>query len=212
MANEKRASPSAYGYSDEYEYLRICPTCYELYETARPDGEEQRCTCRPAGKRWPHRDFNQRAMLCRCCGLNVLPSGSRWSPYFCRECRLLAMGVSVWNRRLVFPTGRHSLMHAWVPKTPSAARSDHGNEVEAQAAGVHAALQGIEHGSDGLWHWYALVMPRNLQHFGLEGDVSLLEYLEAVAAGAPALSTRLEAFDGLCRFFQPSLRESERKN
>jgi len=189
---------------ERYQYLYICSTCYGLYETGRPDGEEQRCACHPdKGPRWPSYDFNQRAMLCRCCGLNVLPSGSRWAPFFCRECQLLAMGVSVWNRRLIFPIGRHSLMHTWVPDTPSASLGDGENDGDTLAEGVHGALQGIARGTDGLWLWYATIMPRNLRRFGLKGDVSLREYMDAVAAEAPALSTRLEAFDGLCRLFQP---------
>lgn len=94
MADEEQTSPSDYGYDDRYEYLHICPTCYELYETGRPDGEEQRCRYQPGEETaWPYHDFN-------------------------------------------------------------------------------------EHGSGGLWHWYAIVMPRNLKHFGLEGDVSLREYME----------------------------------
>jgi hypothetical protein len=47
-----------------------------------------------------------------------------------------------------------------------------------------------------------MIMPRNLEHFGLSGDVSLRDYMEAVAAEAPKLSSRLKAFDGLCQFFQ----------
>jgi hypothetical protein len=181
----------------------ICSTCFHLYERGRADNENQRCKCQPVEeKRWPISDFNEHAILCRCCGLNVLPSGCRWDPYFCRECQLLAMGVSVWNQRLVFPIGRHSLMHTWIPKTPSASLHDHGSRTDELADGVYHAVRGVARGSDGLWQWYETIMPRNLEHFGLRGDVSLRVYMEAVAAEAPKLGSRLKAFDGLCQFFQ----------
>lgn len=54
-------------------------------------------------------------------------------------------------------------------------------------------------------------VPATPSDYGYE-YLRMREYLEAVAAQAPALSTRLEAFDGLCRFFQPGLRERDRKN
>jgi len=194
--------PSDYGYDDEYAYLHICSTCFHLYETGRPDGMEQRCNCRPKqGERWPYHDFNERAILCQCCGLNVLRSGSRWSPFFCRGCQLLAMGVSVWNRHLVFPIGRHSLMHTWVPNTPSASLRDH-HRPEELATGVYHALRGISRATDGLSQWYQMIMPRNLEHFGFVGDVSLREYIEAVAREDPSLHGRMEAFDGLCQLFR----------
>jgi hypothetical protein len=193
--------PSDYGYGEQLASMHICSTCFHLYDVDHPDGEEQRCTCQPVEEtKWPIRDFNERAILCLCCGLNVLPSGCRWDPYFCRECQLLAMGVSVWNRRLVFPIGRHSLMHTWASWTPSEPLDGRGDDV---ATGVYKALRIIGRGTDGLWQWYEMIMPRNLEHFGLSGDVSLRVYMEAVAAEAPALSSRLKAFDGLCQMFQP---------
>ena len=213
MDDKERVSPSEYGYDEQYEYMHICPTCFHLYEMGRPDTEEQRCNCQPAEEtRWPYHDFNQRAILCRCCALNVLPSGSRWSPYFCRECRLLVMGVSVWNRQLIFPIGRHSLMHTWVPDTPSASLHNHQSHPDDVVAGVYHALGGISRGAEGLSQWYQTIVPRNLKRFGLAGDVSLRAYIEAVTAEAPALSTRLEAFDGLCRLFQSDPLETAERN
>lgn len=213
MRSEDEVPATDYGYQEQLASFRICTTCFHLYETGRPDGEEQRCKCRPVEEtRWAFGDFNEHAILCRCCGLNVLPSGSRWHPYFCRECQLLAMGVSVWNRRLVFPIGRHSLMHTWVPNTPSASLSEHRDNVGALVDGVHESLHRVARGSDGLWKWYETIMPRNLEHFGLSGDVSLRDYLEAVAAEVPALSSRLKAFEGLCAFFQSDPHDGSRTN
>lgn len=109
--------------TDARAHLCICGTCYALYETERPDGMNQPCRCTPRDEpRWPGHDFNEHALLCLCCGLEVVSSGSRWSSYVCRECQLLAMGVSLWERRLVFPIGRHSMMHTWVPDTRARSR------------------------------------------------------------------------------------------
>jgi hypothetical protein len=205
MVGEDRASPADYGYDDdEHAYLHVCPKCFELYEKDRPDGMNQTCACHPNDpERWPGADFNQHAMMCRCCALNVLASGSRWHPYFCRECQLLAMGVSVWNRRLVIPVGRHSIMHSWVPRT-AAQPLPTGQEIDLDelAETLAATLQDISKTTDLLWKWYRTSMKRNLKRFGLKSGVSLREYMEAVVAEKPALSTRLEAFEGLCKRFR----------
>jgi hypothetical protein len=202
---EDEVPPMEYGYQEQLATMHICSTCFHLYDVDHPEGENQRCRCQPVeDSKWPIGDFNEHAILCRCCGLNVLPSGSRWHMYFCRECQLLAMGVSVWDRRLVFPIGPHSLMHTWASWTPSEPLDGRGDDV---ATGVYKALRIIGRGTDGLWQWYEMIMPRNLEHFGLSGDVSLRVYMEAVAAEAPALSTRLKAFDGLCQMSQYGTRD-----
>ena len=33
------------------------------------------------------RDFNKAYETCYCCGLEVLESGSKWSPFFCQDCK-----------------------------------------------------------------------------------------------------------------------------
>jgi hypothetical protein len=128
----------AHGWREEYTYLRICATCFHLFETNRPDGLNQRCRCAPdRGPRWPGSDFNERASLCRCCGFEVMRSGSRWSEFFCRECGLFAMGLSVSARQIVFPIGRHSLMHTWMPgnstRIPASQRDQRGGSPRAFA-------------------------------------------------------------------------------
>jgi hypothetical protein len=201
-----------HGYIDDYHYLRICATCYELYEEGRPDGQNQHCRCVPRGlATWPRYDFDERALLCRCCGQEALHSGSKWSPFFCDACKPLAMGVSIWHRRLIFPIGRHTIMHTWVPKTPWPSLQAHGGDTTRLGAGVLSSLQAVSKGSDGLWEWYPIIMARNLGQLALDGDVRLQDYLEAVErAESDVLSNRLKAFEGLCEFFQsgPPLPES----
>jgi len=192
-----------YGYEQDFQSLRICGTCYDLYEENRSDGMEQHCRCHPRRQTWPGYDFDERAILCRCCGLEVLRSGSRWSSFFCRECQLLAMGVSVWQRQLVFPIGRHTLMHTWVPDTPASSLADDGVDDAELVEGVHTAVMAISKGANGLLGWYEVIMPQNLARVGLAGAVLVRDYLQAIDRKELGnLHTRLEAFEGLCEFFR----------
>ena len=181
-------------------WFRICGTCYALYEIGRPDGLNQQCRCSAqTADPWPRFDFNERARLCACCGMEVLASGSRWSPYFCRECQLLAMGVSLWERRLVIPIGRHSMMHTWVPATrgphpaPTAvARAD-------TAEAVYVAVRAIAGAGDRLHQWSALIVSRHLLHLGLPDGTPLSDYLDAIKETG---TTRWGLFAELCEFLR----------
>lgn len=190
--------------ADELQHLRICGTCYALYETGRPDGMAQRCRC-VFGEEdpWPGFDFNERASLCLCCGMEALRSGSRWSPYFCRTCQTLAQDVSIRHRRLVFPIGRHSLMHTWVPDSLPPTLDAHGGRSRELAETVHTATLAVVRGSEGLRRWSAIIVSRHLLHLGLPGGTSLHEYLAAVATKGTGY-TRQAAFGELCEFFNVS--------
>lgn len=109
------------------------------------------------------------------------------------------MGVSVWERQLIFPIGRHSLMHTWVPEPGGESRAG-GDAV----ASTYRTLQTVFTGSDGLRRWGRLRLAHNLRTLGLEGDVSLRSYLEAVIRyhGEVGLTTRIAAFDGMCEFIK----------
>jgi endogenous inhibitor of DNA gyrase (YacG/DUF329 family) len=191
--------------TDHIGFLRVCGSCFKLYETGHADGENQRCDCQPRqdARRWAGMDFNEHARLCACCGTEVLRSGSRYSPYFCRECQLLAMGVSLWERRLVIPIGRHSLMHAFVPapRTPSLAA--HGGDVGALASTVHTAMMAISIGSERLSLWSAAVVSRHLKRLGLAGGTSVSQYLAANARDEES-PTRWSLFAEMCEFIRHS--------
>jgi hypothetical protein len=96
----------------------VCGTCGRLRGPwGRYDGElefEQRCDCRAAEEpveRWPGFDYNTVAELCRCCGLEAVRSGSKWSVWFCRECLDRVSDLNTGAGRCVVPIGRHSLMN-----------------------------------------------------------------------------------------------------
>jgi hypothetical protein len=194
--------PGDYGYDEEkHGHLRVCGRCYELFEEGRSDGRNQTCSCAPREEeRWPGYDFNERAILCRCCGLDVLFSGSRWAPYFCRHCKPMAMAVSIWNRKLIFPIGRHSMMHMWVPETPEPTLPAHGGDVDTLAESLMASIGGVISGGEVLSKWYPKVMARNFEEMGLAGNVELKRYVEAVVEKESP--NRIQAFEGLCEFYK----------
>src|SRR3954453_18786742 len=73
--------------------LIICRRCRQLKGPVpdRTDGALQLCGCASVEVRreqplW-RGDFNTYAELCRCCGLELLASGSRWSVWFCKPCK-----------------------------------------------------------------------------------------------------------------------------
>jgi hypothetical protein len=194
------------------QFLHICGTCFRLYETGREDEEddqEQRCDCNPQEDEegWAGRDFNERASLCKCCGSAVLESGSRYSQYFCGVCKLLAMGVSLWERRLVFPVGPHSIMHTWVPETRKPSLAAHGGDARRLARTVHKAITAISRGSDGLSEWSAIVVSRHLKRLGLPGGTSVDRYLGAIASDNEG-PTQWALFAEMCEFMRIPSQES----
>jgi hypothetical protein len=77
---------------------------------------EQWCPCQRSTAHqaaWPGWDFNTYVELCRCCCLEPIKSGSRWSVFFCSECkdRVVALNDEIGES---IPIGRHSLMHGIV--------------------------------------------------------------------------------------------------
>jgi hypothetical protein len=189
-----------------YDGFFICRICSYLVEKDAPEGMGQLCRCndRDQQQRWEGFDFNERAALCLCCAQEVLESGSRWSPYFCRECQLLAMGASIWQGRLVMPIGRHTLMHTWVPKDIATSPDGPSRPVD-EPDEVLATLQSIGGRLAHLSRWYQATVARNLTVLGIQGDVSLRGYLEAIASAQDtgiASPGRFDLFRGLCEHFQ----------
>ncbi|HVA10428.1 MAG TPA: hypothetical protein VNG12_27250, partial [Acidimicrobiales bacterium] len=103
-------NPALEGLSDD---AAVCGSCHQVRGTALA-GFHQRCACEPVPDPDEPRfgqDFLMAAELCRCCGLVLLPSGSRWSVWFCPPCTRLARSFNEQLGRCVIPIGRHSLMN-----------------------------------------------------------------------------------------------------
>lgn len=95
--------------------LGICTTCFDLHGPYA--GWDNPCRCVLAddearGVRHPRfGDLTRSAQLCQCCTFEVLPSGSKWSVWFCADCRA---EIDERNRaagRCVVPIGRHSILN-----------------------------------------------------------------------------------------------------
>lgn len=98
---------------DTHSNFVLCATCQGLYEDRRGPGfaTPQRCPCRHVDEpTWPRYDFNEHLHLCECCRLVPLRSGSRWSVWFCDECKARVRDLNHTLGRYVIPIGRHSLM------------------------------------------------------------------------------------------------------
>jgi len=104
--------------------LKICRECFQLYGAVRlEDGrrvkQKCRCTYKPDEKNWSttlngqtyRHDYNKEYEICYCCGLEVIPSGSRWSSFYCRDCKKSIRALNQKIRKCIIPIGRHSLMN-----------------------------------------------------------------------------------------------------
>lgn len=92
--------------------LSVCSECGWLLGSVDVRGalRMQHCDCtEKVEPRWPGYDFNHAAQLCHCCGQVLLPSGSKYSVWFCRGCKKQVLQL---NDRLGFyavPIGPHSV-------------------------------------------------------------------------------------------------------
>ncbi|MDD4230900.1 MAG: hypothetical protein PHG45_05925 [Dehalococcoidales bacterium] len=104
--------------------LSVCRKCFQLTgRTTLDDGQEveQKCGCvGPGQKKWqlnfpdgysPVFDFNKAYEMCYCCGLAVIRSGSRWSIFYCDDCKTKILKLNKLLGGTLIPIGRHSLMN-----------------------------------------------------------------------------------------------------
>ncbi|MFP5255368.1 MAG: hypothetical protein ACLGI8_05890 [Acidimicrobiia bacterium] len=161
--------------------LRICGTCHRLRGPVpdHDDGAEQLCDCTPQEVRhaqplWGG-DHNTYAELCRCCGLRLLSSGSRFSVWFCDYCKPLVVTLNRQLGRYLVPIGRHSIMSG-VAVRPAEVGFTAAAELLADI--THEMIAGIGNIKD----WARTVVARNLEVLGFEPDtdVYLGKYLWTV--------------------------------
>ncbi|MBA2526626.1 MAG: hypothetical protein H0V18_12735, partial [Pyrinomonadaceae bacterium] len=140
----------------------------------------QRCGCPvPAADQWPRTwkgyDHNTYAELCRCCGLVLLPSGTKWSVWFCDDCKPLVIAFNRALGRCVVPIGRHSIMNGVGARGADLVSNA---AIEQIADGVQSMIAGIE----ALEVFAGLVTMRNVTTLGFDAasDVPLKAYLRAV--------------------------------
>ncbi len=95
------------------EHLQLCLVCGEL--RGPYDGYDNLCRCdRAIWDREPVPIFGDLANnihLCWSCVIDVVRSGTRWSPYYCATCRPAVVVLRRLAGRNVVPLGPHSLMN-----------------------------------------------------------------------------------------------------
>ncbi|HET7699541.1 MAG TPA: hypothetical protein VFM06_01600 [Candidatus Limnocylindria bacterium] len=123
----------------------------------------------------PRLDFHLPAELCRCCAQELLPSGSRWSVWFCRECHTRVRAAGERDRAYRIPIGRHSIMNGHFLRDPF---DDEAIDEFVDGFRVIAAAM------DRTEEWTRERIRRNCAALGLPAhiNVALGEYLRRVAA------------------------------
>jgi hypothetical protein len=174
--------------------LVVCGRCHELRGPVpgRTDGAFQLCSCshvevHRAQASWGG-DHNTYAELCKCCGLVLLRSGSKWSVWLCEPCKEQVMALNQAAGRCVIPIGRHSLMNRVLART-SELQSSVG--VGAYVDQLHSLFVRI----NDLHTWTSTVIQRNLEALNLdsEEDIALSDYLDSIGASSLAQAAAFKA-------------------
>ncbi len=161
----------------------ICRECGDPYERERGDGLLQRCGCRRHrdAPRWPGFDYNERVRLCECCHAEALPSGSRWSVWFCAECKHRVVALNTAAGWPVIPIGRHSLMHGIGLDASALTPQDHAL-AEALADETRSFFDRV-----GILHEHAQrLCLATLEALGIQEDIRLDSYLGRLRRAAVA--------------------------
>jgi hypothetical protein len=151
----------------------------------------------PVSGRWGGFDFNQGYELCYTCGLVVLKSGSRWSVWFCDDCKNYVCDINTFFGETIIPIGRHTLMNGIIFKPTS---EDTKKRRMARMAKFTTKINGFFARIDHLSLWSKRVVRQNMlsiQRKG-HGDISLSEYKKRTAG----LCSRRDAVHSeLARYF-----------
>lgn len=148
-----------------------------------------------------HLDHLTVAELCRCCGVELLRSGSKWSVWFCKECKPRVEDLNRNAGTCVVPIGRHTLMHGIGVRGADAVRDP------VQLAAFAAAANDFMAKQDRLSQWASEIVKRNCARCALIGEqpIPMSTYLTAVAA-----QSREQAFRDMCEWWRDS-HESPRR-
>ena len=162
--------------------LELCRECLELrgpcLDRAGGGRRTQRCRCEPKEPLWRAYDYNMAIELCRGCVAATVPSGSRWSPFFCGEC---APRVLAYNRAAgaAIPVGRHSMMNGL-------GLSGAGASSAAATSALAVGMAGLWDRIDRLWRWRCERVRSVVHGFaGSEPAIPLEAYLERARGVSP---------------------------
>jgi hypothetical protein len=195
----------AYGIEGlEYGEMRVCAVCGEIYgefsergtplesdETEETELYYQECYCRcragGASAHYTQRmkirlnlDFAEIATLCYCCGREIIPSGSKFSSFFCGYCGGLIRRCADVDRHLLWiPLARHTLMNRINGVLLRGRDIEDKQKILEFATAANGYFSRIEE----LGRWKKLVILRNLEEAGFPSgvDIALPAYLTAVS-------------------------------
>ncbi len=109
--------------------MELCRECLVLrgpfFDSHNGCERVQRCGCEPREPLWNAFDYNCAAELCPCCASRVIGCGSKWSVFFCEECKPHVVAYNGAAGLTVIPIGRHSMMDGRVehPARPEGQRA-----------------------------------------------------------------------------------------
>ena len=177
--------------TEDYTNIKICSVCYKLYGVGFQNSRkfDQKCACQPRDTKWEGFDFNEAVTLCHCCGKEVLKSGSKWSVWFCGECRGKIGEINSRFQQTPLPIGRHSIMSGVMLKGED--RQNHEK--------IELFLKDFKSLSDRITvveKWRTEIVKRNFKALGLTEDILLSEYL----SNRDRLASKDEALKGLVDF------------
>lgn len=185
----------------DIQRLKVCATCAGIYgpwNQRYGNGEfsqiqDQKCKCgkgRTGDPVWAGHDFNEIVTLCYCCGQELLSSGSRFSLWFCEECKQLVIGLNTRYLKKIIPIGRHSMMNGYYVK---------GNDTEKELDVFVENWNGLVNRMDVLFDWERSKIRRHFNAASFANDADLIEYLAAVKG-----FDKIRAFDGLVEYLRKS--------
>jgi len=187
----------------DYRKMKICSGCFRIYglciDRCVYESYYQKCDCAKPDmppwemnqEKWERFDYNQIVTLCHCCGQEILKSGSKWSVWFCEECKKRVLDFRKKHQIWVSPIGRHSLMHGVGLSAKDARNKDERIKEflffmdKLSAAMVH------------LSKWHKHNMLNNFRTLGYQKDVLLTDYL----IRTQELPSKYQAFQGMAEFF-----------
>ena len=167
------------GYTEGHRFLQLCRNCTRLWEaeTDRDRPPPQQCKCAGPPEAWEGWDVSEWARLCDCCLGEVLKSGSRWSVWFCEECKRRVMGLNAAVGKPLIPIGRHTLMHG-ITAHPD------GPEIEIEE--FAESMSGLFDRMGTLGEWKEHRLGVIFDSLELADGVALSEYLRLIEeAGEP---------------------------
>ena len=209
--------------SAEHRAMMICADCFQIYgswhDKGKVKGERkinlfQLCggDCPSRNQKpgmpfkegeeatWPGFDFNRVVELCYCCGQKVLNSGTKWSVWFCDECKERVVQFNTQYQRTIIPIGRHSIMAGYYDRL---------NDIDKpeKIKTFTKKLNRLFGGMDGLYEWKKIILAKHFKTLGYFNDTLLKDYL-AQTKRLPETST---CFSRMIDFFEQGPKRSHIK-